>query len=63
VPLSYVLARVFGSIMLPTTPVYWPGFEGLARWLAVVSVVSVVSCMWPAWRAIGVPVQRALAYQ
>jgi len=63
VPLSYVLARVFGSIMLPTTPVYWPGFEGLARWLAVVSVVSVVSCMWPAAKAMKVPVQQALAYQ
>jgi putative ABC transport system permease protein len=63
VPMSYILARVFGGIMLPTTPVYWPGLGGLARWMAVVVVVSFVSCMWPAWRAMRVSVRQALAYE
>jgi putative ABC transport system permease protein len=63
VPMSYTLARVFGGIMLPTTPVYWPGLSGLARWMAVVVVVSVTSCLWPAWRAMRVSVRQALAYE
>jgi putative ABC transport system permease protein len=63
VPLSYGLARIFGKIMLPTPAVYWPGVGGLVRWMVVVVVVSLVSCLGPAGKAMKVPVQRALAYQ
>ena len=63
VPISSALAFAFSRIMLPV-PVRWlPAADGLAQWLAVVVVVSLVSCSWPALRAMRVSVRAALAYE
>ena len=63
IPISSALAFAFSRIMLPV-PVRWlPAADGLAQWLAVVVVVSLVSCSWPALRAMRVSVRAALAYE
>jgi ABC-type lipoprotein release transport system permease subunit len=35
----------------------------MLRWLALVIVVSVAACAWPALRAMRVPAAQALAYE
>jgi putative ABC transport system permease protein len=62
VPMSIVLGQAFGRIMLrlPLTLVPQPG--GVLRWLAVLVVVSLAACSWPAWRAMRVTTAAALAY-
>jgi putative ABC transport system permease protein len=63
VPMSVVLGRAFGNIMLPV-PVQWtPEPTGVLRWLLVVVVVSLVACGWPAFRATRIPTAAALAYE
>ena len=62
-PASVLLGRAFGRIMFEV-PVSWrPQGAAVAVWLALVVVVSVVACAWPAWRATRVPAARALAYE
>lgn len=62
-PMSVVLGRAFGRIMLPL-PVTWiPEIAGVMQWLGVVLVVSVVACAWPAWRATRITTRAALAYE
>jgi putative ABC transport system permease protein len=61
-PMSGVLASAFGRIMVPVPATYLPDWAGVMQWLAVVIVVSVVSCAWPAFRAMRVPTAVALAY-
>ena len=63
IPMSIVLARAFGRIMFPIPVVLLPGAGGVFRWLAVVTIVSIAACAWPAMRAIRVPTARALAYE
>jgi putative ABC transport system permease protein len=63
VPMSVVLGRAFGNIMLPV-PVQWtPEPTGMLRWLLVVVLVSIVACAWPAFRATRIPTATALAYE
>jgi putative ABC transport system permease protein len=63
IPMSVVLAKAFGRIMLPVPVNIQPDVTAMVQWLAVVVAVSVVACLWPAARAIRVPTARALAYE
>ncbi len=63
VPMSAVLGDAFGRVMLRVPLTLVPEASGVWRWLAVVVVVSVVACVWPAIRAMRVTVAAALAYE
>ncbi len=63
VPMSLVLGRAFGRVMLPVPPTLVPGAAGVLVWLALVVAVSVVACAWPAFRATRVTTAAALAYE
>lgn len=63
VPLSLILGRIFGKIMIEVPASYAPEWSGVAQWLAVVVLVSIAACAWPAFRATRIPTARALAYE
>jgi putative ABC transport system permease protein len=63
VPMSIVLGRAFGRIMLRVPVTLFPGVGGVLRWLAMVLAVSLVTSTWPAWRATRVTTAAALAYE
>jgi len=63
VPMSVVLGRAFGRIMIPVPVSFTPGLGGVLRWLAVVVIVSVAASAWPAYRAMRITTARALAYE
>jgi putative ABC transport system permease protein len=63
VPMSVALGDAFGRIMFPVPTSYVPDAGGVAGWLAVVVVVALVACSWPALRALRVPPAAALAYE
>ena len=63
VPMSLALGEAFSRIMLPVPPRYAPNVTGVVIWLALVLVVSVVACAWPALRAMRVPTAAALSYE
>jgi putative ABC transport system permease protein len=63
IPMSAILGRAFGRIMVPVHPHLLPGAGGVLSWLAVAIVVSVLACAWPAMRAIRIPTAQALAYE
>ncbi|HVT40153.1 MAG TPA: FtsX-like permease family protein [Gemmatimonadaceae bacterium] len=63
VPMSVVLGRAFGRVMIPVPVTLLPEPGGVLRWLAVVVVVSVAGCAWPAFRAMRVTTSAALAYE
>ncbi len=62
VPMSVLLAKAFSRIMLRVPVTYVPNGTGVMIWLALVVVVSVVACAWPAMGAMRVPTAAALAY-
>jgi putative ABC transport system permease protein len=62
-PVSVLLARAFGRIMLPVTPTLIPGAIAVGLWLAVVVAVSLAACAWPAARATRIPTVAAIAYE
>ena len=62
IPMSVMLARAFSRIMLRVPVTYVPNATGVLLWLALVVVVSLVACAWPAVRAMRVPTAAALAY-
>ena len=62
VPVSVLLAQAFGRIMLRVPVRYLPDTTGVLVWLALVVVVSLIACAWPAIRAMRVPTAAALAY-
>lgn len=62
-PMSFVLGRAFGRIMIPLAVTWIPAPSGVALWFVVVVVVSLVSCAWPAWRASRITTRAALAYE
>ena len=62
-PMSVVLAKAFARVMF-AVPVTWvPEASGVLAWLALVVVVSVLACLWPAVRAMRVTTAAALAYE
>lgn len=63
VPISLVLARSFASAMFPVRTSLVPEPVGALRWLALVTIVSVVACVWPARQAMRVSVVKALQYE
>lgn len=63
VPMSVTLGRAFGRVMVAVPVTYVPEASGVLRWLALVIVVSVAACAWPALRAMRVPAAQALAYE
>jgi putative ABC transport system permease protein len=64
IPMSVVLGRAFSEIMMPIrAETLLPGASGLLLWLAVVLVVSLMACAWPAYRATRITTAAALAYE
>jgi putative ABC transport system permease protein len=63
VPMSLALADAFGKVMFPVPVSTWPEARGTLLWLALVVVVSIAACAWPARRATHVPIARALSYE
>jgi putative ABC transport system permease protein len=61
--MSLGLGAVFGRVMIPVPARALPEPSGAVGWLAVVVVVSLVACAWPAWRAMRVTTAAALAYE
>jgi putative ABC transport system permease protein len=62
-PMSVALGRAFGRIMLPVPDRYVPEGAGVAWWLSLVLVVSILACAWPAVRAMRITTRAALAYE
>lgn len=60
VPISVVLAQGFASVMFPVPTPLMPDPTGALRWLALVTIVSVIACAWPARQAMRLSVVRAL---
>ena len=63
VPVSVVLGEAFSRVMFAVPTSLAPEPAGALRWLALVSVVSVVACAWPARQAMRMPVASALQYE
>jgi putative ABC transport system permease protein len=63
VPVSVFLGEAFGRIMIRVPVLVVPDAGGVVRWLLVVVAVSLVACLWPAYRAMRVPTARALSYE
>ncbi len=64
VPMSVILGRTFGRIMMPVRIVTLvPEPSGMLLWFVVVVAVSIVACAWPAYRATRVTTAAALAYE
>lgn len=63
VPISAVLARGFASVMFPVPASLLPEPAGALRWLALVTVASLIACAWPARQAMRLSVVRALQYE
>lgn len=63
VPVSAALAKVFSRVMLEVPIRFVPESTGVTRWLVMVVAISVVSCAWPAVRAMRITVRGALAFE
>ncbi len=63
VPMSVVLGKAFGRIMIPVPVTFVPNAAGVLQWLVVVLVVSVAASAWPAFRATRITTAQALAYE
>ena len=63
VPMSLVLGRAFGRVMMPVPDRLVPQSTGVLAWLALVLVVSLVACALPAVRALRITAAKALAYE
>ena len=62
-PMSVLLGKAFGRIMLPVPLTYLPEFSGIVEWFGVVLVVSFIACSVPAWRVTRITTRAALAYE
>ena len=60
VPMSVLLGRAFGRIMMPVAVTYIPAPRGVLVWLAVAVVVSLAACAAPAARAMRISTRSAL---
>lgn len=63
IPMSVILGKAFGRIMVPVPVRAVPEISAVLQWLAVVTVVSIAACAWPAYRATRIPTAAALAYE
>jgi putative ABC transport system permease protein len=63
IPMSIALSWAFGRVMLEVPIRLVPEPGGVARWLVLVIAISLVSCAWPALRAMRVTVRQALAFE
>lgn len=63
IPVSKVLGEVFGRVMFEVPTSMLPEPASALRWLALVAVVSLLACAWPARQALRMPVVRALQYE
>jgi putative ABC transport system permease protein len=63
IPMSVFLGEAFGRIMIRVPVILVPDAGGVLRWLLVVVAVSLVACLWPAYRAMRVPTATALSYE
>ena len=62
-PASIIIGEVFGRIMFPVPVSFIPDLRAVVNWLAVVVVVSIVACAWPAFRATRITTAKALSYE
>ncbi len=62
-PMSVVLGKVFSAVMLPVPITLVPEPSGVIKWLALVVVVSIAACAWPAMRATRITTAAALSYE
>jgi putative ABC transport system permease protein len=62
-PMSVALGEAFGRVMLEVPVILVPNPAGMLRWFAVVVIVSIVACAWPAYRAMRVSTRAALSYE
>ncbi len=60
VPMSVLLGRAFGRIMMPVAVTWMPAMRGVLVWLAVAVVVSLAACAAPAVRAMRITTKSAL---
>jgi putative ABC transport system permease protein len=63
VPIGQVLADAFGRVMFAVPMRAWPNAGGAFAWAAMLALVSLVACTWPARRAVRLSAARALAYE
>jgi putative ABC transport system permease protein len=63
VPMSIALGSAFGRVMLPVPNRLIPEPTGVGWWLALVVIVSMVACAWPAIRAMRISTRAALSYE
>ncbi len=61
-PMSVLLGKAFGRIMIPVPVIYVPEPSGVGRWLVVVVGVSIIASAWPAFRAMRISTAAALSY-
>ena len=62
-PMSIALGIAFGRVMLKVPVHLLPNAAGVLQWFAVVVVLSLVACLWPALRATRITTAAALAYE
>jgi putative ABC transport system permease protein len=63
IPMSVALTWSFSRVML-RVPIYIvPDLAGMIEWLALVIAISIISCGWPAVKAMRVTVRQALAFE
>ncbi|MBL8981329.1 MAG: ABC transporter permease [Gemmatimonadetes bacterium] len=60
-PFSLTLGEAFSRIMFRVPVHLLPSGGHIGTWLGVTLLVSVISCAWPAWRAMRSPAARALS--
>jgi putative ABC transport system permease protein len=63
IPMSVLLGKAFGRIMIRVPVTYLPEISGVLLWLVVAVVVSIIACLWPALRATRITTAAALAYE
>lgn len=62
IPVGHLLADAFGRVMFSVPMQVLPRAAGVVAWAAMLAVVSVLACTWPARRAVRLPAARALAH-
>jgi putative ABC transport system permease protein len=63
VPMSAALTSAFGDVMFSVPIRVLPSLNAVLQWLMLTVIVSIGACLWPALRAMRVPVAAALSYE